>query len=58
MSAVSNSDPHDRLDLFMLTQLSATGPQGGLKASGWGRQNALWGLEEFLEEKSITWHGK
>lgn len=42
----------------MLTQLSATGPQGGLKASGWGRQNALWGLEEFLEEKTITWHGK
>ncbi|KAJ5797944.1 aldehyde dehydrogenase [Penicillium pulvis] len=38
--------------------VSPTGPQGGLKASGWGRQNALWGLEEFLEEKSITWHGK
>ncbi|KAJ5909976.1 aldehyde dehydrogenase [Penicillium tannophilum] len=38
--------------------VSPTGPQGGLKASGWGRQNALWGLEEFLEEKTITWHGK
>jgi acyl-CoA reductase-like NAD-dependent aldehyde dehydrogenase len=37
---------------------AATGPQGGMKASGWGRQNAIWGLGEFLEEKSITWHGK
>lgn len=36
---------------------SATGPQGGRKGSGWGRQNASWGLEEFLEEKHITWHG-
>lgn len=37
---------------------SATGPQGGVKGSGWGRQNAKWGLEEFLVEKFVTWHGK
>ncbi|KAK4504017.1 hypothetical protein PRZ48_004932 [Zasmidium cellare] len=37
---------------------SATGPQGGVKGSGWGRQNGKWGLEEFLVEKFVTWHGK
>ncbi|KAK6434058.1 hypothetical protein LTR95_009761 [Oleoguttula sp. CCFEE 5521] len=37
---------------------SWTGPQGGVKGSGWGRQNAHWGLEEFLKEKFITYHGK
>ncbi|EMC92348.1 hypothetical protein BAUCODRAFT_38399 [Baudoinia panamericana UAMH 10762] len=37
---------------------SWTGPQGGVKGSGWGRQNASWGLEEFLQEKFITYHGK
>ncbi|GAB7358656.1 hypothetical protein MBLNU230_g3885t1 [Neophaeotheca triangularis] len=36
---------------------SATGPQGGVKGSGWGRQNAGWGMEEFLQEKFITYHG-
>ena len=37
---------------------SWTGPQGGVKGSGWGRQNAHWGLEEFLQEKFITYHGQ
>ncbi|KAG8623103.1 hypothetical protein KVT40_008079 [Elsinoe batatas] len=39
---------------------SATGPQGGRsgKSSGWGRQNAMWGLNEYLDEKFITYHGK
>lgn len=37
---------------------SWTGPQGGVKGSGWGRQNAHWGIEEFLQEKFITYHGK
>lgn len=37
---------------------SWTGPQGGVKGSGWGRQNARWGIEEFLKEKFITYHGK
>ncbi|RMY89641.1 hypothetical protein D0862_10177 [Hortaea werneckii] len=37
---------------------SWTGPQGGVKGSGWGRQNARWGMEEFLQEKFITYHGK
>ena len=35
---------------------SPTGPQGGVKGSGWGRQNAGWGLSEFLQEKFITFH--
>jgi acyl-CoA reductase-like NAD-dependent aldehyde dehydrogenase len=29
--------------------------QGGCKGSGWGRQNSKWGLEEFLEEKFVSW---
>lgn len=37
---------------------SPTGPQGGVKGSGWGRQNSRWGLEEYLQEKFITYHGK
>ncbi|PNS20359.1 Aldehyde dehydrogenase [Sphaceloma murrayae] len=39
---------------------SATGPQGGRsgKSSGWGRQNAMYGLNEYLDEKFITYHGK
>ncbi|KAK5133523.1 hypothetical protein LTR08_007660 [Meristemomyces frigidus] len=37
---------------------SWTGPQGGVKGSGWGRQNAHWGIDEFLKEKFITYHGK
>ena len=35
----------------------STGPQGGVKGSGWGRQNSRWGFEEFLQEKFISWHG-
>ncbi|QIW99990.1 hypothetical protein AMS68_005508 [Peltaster fructicola] len=38
--------------------VSPTGPQGGVKGSGWGRQNAHWGLEAFLKEKFISFHGK
>lgn len=29
--------------------------QGGVKGSGWGRQNSRWGVEEFLEEKFVSW---
>ncbi|CAK7237915.1 hypothetical protein SEUCBS140593_010198 [Sporothrix eucalyptigena] len=29
-------------------------PVGGMKGSGWGRNNALWGLKEFTEIKLIT----
>ena len=35
-----------------------TGCQGGVKGSGWGRQNAKWGLEEFLQDKFVSWHSK
>ncbi|KAJ5998942.1 ALDH-like protein [Penicillium sp. IBT 35674x] len=42
---------------FVTLYTSPTGPQGGVKGSGWGRQNAIWGIQEFLEDKSITWHG-
>lgn len=31
--------------------------QGGMKGSGWGRQNSRWGVEEFLEEKFVSWRG-
>lgn len=36
---------------------SPTASQGGVKASGFGRQNAKWGLEEFVVDKFVSWHG-
>lgn len=42
----------------LLMSSIATAPQGGVKGSGWGRQNASWGLEEFLVERHISWHGE
>jgi aldehyde dehydrogenase (NAD+) len=32
---------------------SYTSPQGGIKSSGWGRENGQEGLEEYLETKAI-----
>lgn len=29
--------------------------QGGVKGSGWDRQNSRWGIEESLEEKFVSW---
>ncbi|KAF2267769.1 ALDH-like protein [Lojkania enalia] len=37
---------------------SPTGSQGGVKSSGFGRQNAKWGLEAFVVDKFVSWHGK
>ncbi|KAJ4299113.1 hypothetical protein N0V90_004357 [Kalmusia sp. IMI 367209] len=37
---------------------SPTASQGGVKGSGYGRQNGRWGLEEFLIDKFVSWHGK
>ncbi|KAF2249672.1 aldehyde dehydrogenase [Trematosphaeria pertusa] len=37
---------------------SPTASQGGVKGSGFGRQNGKWGLEEFLVDKFVSWHGK
>jgi acyl-CoA reductase-like NAD-dependent aldehyde dehydrogenase len=37
---------------------SPTASQGGVKGSGFGRQNGRWGLEEFLHDKFVSWHGK
>jgi acyl-CoA reductase-like NAD-dependent aldehyde dehydrogenase len=37
---------------------SATGSTGGVKGSGYGRQNSKYGLEEFTQEKFVTWMGK
>ncbi|CAI6342562.1 unnamed protein product [Periconia digitata] len=36
---------------------SPTASQGGVKASGWGRMNGGWGIDEFLTEKFVSWHG-
>ncbi len=35
---------------------TATLPVGGIKGSGWGRNNAMWGLNEFTEIKLITYN--
>jgi acyl-CoA reductase-like NAD-dependent aldehyde dehydrogenase len=37
---------------------AATGPQGGVKGSGWGTQNASWGLDLYYNTKQISWHGE
>lgn len=37
---------------------SPTASQGGVKGSGFGRQNGKWGLEEFVVDKFVSWHGK
>lgn len=34
----------------------STLPVGGVKASGWGRNNSKFGLQEYLVDKSITLH--
>jgi acyl-CoA reductase-like NAD-dependent aldehyde dehydrogenase len=36
---------------------SPTGSQGGVKGSGFGRQNGKYGLEEFVVEKFVSWCG-
>ncbi|GAB7344659.1 hypothetical protein MBLNU457_3141t1 [Dothideomycetes sp. NU457] len=30
-------------------------PHGGVKKSGWGRFNSIWGMEEFLKTKTVTY---
>ncbi|KAF1941019.1 ALDH-like protein [Clathrospora elynae] len=36
---------------------SPTASQGGVKGSGFGRQNGRWGLEEFVVDKFVSWCG-
>ncbi|KAF2098322.1 aldehyde dehydrogenase [Rhizodiscina lignyota] len=40
---------------IMSVYVSPFGPQGGVKGSGWGRQNAIWGLDQFLQTKFCSW---
>lgn len=35
--------------------MAATLPLGGMKGSGWGRNNAIYGLREFSDVKTVTW---
>lgn len=46
------------IDILSTDINAATGPQGGVKSSGWGTQNAGWGLEQFYNTKQISWHGE
>lgn len=39
-----------------LTALLASFPIGGTKSSGWGRNNSRFGIEEFLQLKSISYN--
>ncbi|KAK9452439.1 ALDH-like protein [Dipodascopsis uninucleata] len=38
----------------MTVRDSPTWPMGGVKGSGWGRSNAKWSIQEYLQEKLVT----
>ena len=40
---------------MLLTLCAANSPTGGMKSTGWGRSSGLWGINEFLVEKSFTY---
>ena len=49
---------HLRLFIVLIVTSIVTAPVGGVKASGWGRNNSHWGLGEFLVDKMVSMHGE
>ena len=43
---------------MLTTDNTVTAAVGGVRGSGWGRNNAHWGLDEFLVDRMVSIHGE